>query len=195
VGFRLQNQNRGALDLRAASSEREREARVAQACGEEFLQNALYLEERSDLKLSGWLALPSFSRAQADLQYFYVNGRAVRDKLLGYALRRAYADVLHSTRYPAYVLYLEMDPATVDVNVASGQAEVRFRDSTRVHDFLFGTVHRVIRGVQPNPSSTIGCRWPASVRFPALPNRSACCATKHAVRATAVRCRTSGSRA
>jgi DNA mismatch repair protein MutL len=152
VGFRLRHQTRSVMDLRAASDERAREVRVGDTCGEDFLQNALYLEEeRMGLRLWGWLALPSFSRAQADLQHFYVNGRAVRDKLLGYALRRAYADVLHSTRYPAYVLYLELDPVTVDVNVHPGKAEVRFRDSTRVHDFLFGAVHRVIRSVQPNP--------------------------------------------
>ncbi len=152
VGFRLRHQSRSVFDCAAGSAAAEQERRVAQLCGEEFLQSALYIEEqRGDLKLRGWLALPSFSRATADLQYFYVNGRAVRDKLLSYAMRRAYADVLHSTRYAAYVLYLELDPAAVDVNVHPGKAEVRFRDSTRVHDFLFGSVHRAIRSVQPAP--------------------------------------------
>ncbi|HZP11032.1 MAG TPA: DNA mismatch repair endonuclease MutL, partial [Nevskiaceae bacterium] len=152
VGFRLRHQNRSVFDCRAAGDDAEREKRVAALCGEEFMESALYIEEsRGDLKLRGWLALPSFSRAQPDLQNFYVNGRAVRDKLLAYAMRRAYADVLHSSRYPAYVLYLELDAAAVDVNVHPGKAEVRFRDSTRVHDFLFGAVHRAIRSVQPAP--------------------------------------------
>src|SRR5205085_872606 len=99
VGFKLRHQNRNVFDCARASSDVERERRIATLCGEEFMESALYIEEsRGDLKLSGWLALPSFSRAQPDLQNFYVNGRAVRDKLLGYAMRRAYADVLHSTR-------------------------------------------------------------------------------------------------
>jgi DNA mismatch repair protein MutL len=152
VGFRLRHNHRGVFDLRAVTGEREREARIGEVCGDEFLRNAMYLEEeRMGLRLWGWLALPGFSRAQADLQYFYVNGRAVRDKLVGYALRRAYADVLHGSRYPAYVLYLEIDPAAVDVNVHPGKAEVRFRDSSRVNDFLFGAVHGVIRRITPAP--------------------------------------------
>jgi DNA mismatch repair protein MutL len=152
IGFKLRHQSRSVFDCARAESEAEREQRIAKLCGEDFLGSALYLEEqRGDLKLWGWLALPSFSRPLPDLQYFYVNGRAVRDKLLGYATRRAYADVLHSTRYPAYVLYLELDPAAVDVNVHPGKAEVRFRDASRVHDFLFGAVHRAIRSVQPSP--------------------------------------------
>jgi DNA mismatch repair protein MutL len=172
VGFKLKHQNRSVFDCRPAESDAERERRVAALYGDEFMESALYIEEsRGDLKLSGWLALPSFSRAQPDLQNFYVNGRAVRDKLLAYAMRRAYADVLHSTRYPAYVLYLQIDPAAVDVNVHPGKAEVRFRDSSRVHDFLFGAVHRAIRSVQPAPEKHHQVQLAASGAAGAEPQR------------------------
>ena len=152
VGFALRHGPRRVLELAPAAGEAARSERVARVTDAAFLENALYLEdERLGLRLSGWIALPSFSRGQPDLQYLYVNGRAVRDKLLGHALRRAYADVLHSTRYPAYVLYLELDPARVDVNVHPAKTEVRFRDSAAVHDFLFGAIHQAIRRVRPEP--------------------------------------------
>jgi DNA mismatch repair protein MutL len=154
VGFALRHGARRVLDLPPATTEQARAHRVGSVTDPEFLDNALFLDEaRHGLRLSGWIALPSFSRAQADLQYLYVNGRPVRDKLLGYALRRAYADVLHSTRYPAYVLYLELDPAGVDVNVHPAKTEVRFRDSARVHDFLFGLIHQALRRVRPDPGA------------------------------------------
>ena len=131
----------------------ERAARVAALCGREFMANALFREaEAGGLTLSGWIALPSFSRSQPDLQYLAVNGRAVRDRLLQSAMKRAYADALHSTRYPAFVLHLTLDPALVDVNVHPQKTEVRFRDSARVHDFLFGLVHRWLREVRPEPT-------------------------------------------
>ncbi|HEX7380702.1 MAG TPA: DNA mismatch repair endonuclease MutL [Nevskiaceae bacterium] len=124
--------------------------RVAAVCGQDFIDNAIAVEEqRGGMRLHGWIGLPAFSRAQADLQYLFVNGRDVRDRLLGHALRRAYADVLHSTRYPAFVLYLELDPARVDVNVHPAKTEVRFRDASTVHDFALGCVHGVIRRAQP----------------------------------------------
>ena len=157
TAFVLRHNDRKTQDLRAALTDREREARLAALTDEEFLGNALRLDEsRLGLRLWGWIALPSFSRGQPDLQYLYVNGRMVRDKLLGHALRRAYADVLHSTRYPAYVLYLELDPAAVDVNVHPAKAEVRFRESSKVHDFLFGAVHQAIRRVRPDPAQHHG---------------------------------------
>ena len=157
VAFLLRHNERKIHDLRAALTDREREARLASLTDEEFLGNALRLDEsRLGLRLWGWIALPSFSRGLPDLQYLYVNGRMVRDKLLGHALRRAYADVLHSTRYPAYVLYLELDPAAVDVNVHPAKAEVRFRESSKVHDFLFGAVHQAIRRVRPDPAQHHG---------------------------------------
>ena len=148
----LKHEGRSLLSASAAQEASGLERRVAELCGREFLANTLYREaEMGGLKLSGWIALPSFSRAQADLQFLSVNGRAVRDKLLGAAMKRAYADALHSTRYPAFVLHLSLDPANVDVNVHPQKTEVRFRDSARVHDFLFGLVHRWLREVRPEP--------------------------------------------
>jgi DNA mismatch repair protein MutL len=152
AGFSLKHNQRRALDLSPALSAAEREARVAQICGEEFVSNAVAIDEqRMGLRLYGWVGLPSFARTQADLQFLYVNGRAVRDKLLGHALRRAFADAMHSTHYPAFVLYLEIDPAAVDVNVHPQKTEVRFRESARVHDFLFGAVHQLLRRQRPEP--------------------------------------------
>lgn len=148
----LRHNGRRALELAPAPDEPAREARIAEVCGAEFMNNAVMLDEsRQGLRLWGWVALPSFARAQPDLQFLYVNGRMVRDKLLGHALRRAYADVLHSTRYPAFVLFLELDPAAVDVNVHPAKSEVRFRQSAQVHDFLFGCVHQLLRRIRPDP--------------------------------------------
>lgn len=150
--FSLRHGSRKVFELVAATNEAGQLARVATVCGEEFVANSLFIDEsRMGLRLWGWATLPSFARAQADLQFFYVNGRMVRDKLLGHALRRAYADVLHSTRYPAFALFLELDPAQVDVNVHPQKSEVRFRDSAKVHDFLFGCVHQLLRQVRPEP--------------------------------------------
>ncbi|MFI4980102.1 MAG: DNA mismatch repair endonuclease MutL [Nevskiales bacterium] len=148
----LRHNGRRALDLAPATDAAAREARIAEVCSEEFMANAVMLDEsRLGFRLWGWVALPSFARAQPDLQFLYVNGRMVRDKLLGHALRRAYADVLHSTRYPAFVLFLELDPAGVDVNVHPAKTEVRFRQSAQVHDFLFGCVHQLLRRIRPDP--------------------------------------------
>lgn len=152
VGFTWKNNGKRVLDLRALDVRSTGEERVREVCGPDFIANALYVdEERGGLRLHGWVGLPSFSRSQADLQYLYVNGRAVRDRLLGAALRRAFADVLHSTRYPAFVLYLEIDPRGVDVNVHPQKTEVRFRDSARVHEMLFGVVHRALKDLRPDP--------------------------------------------
>ncbi len=148
----LRHNGRRVLDLAPATDALSLAARLAAVCGEEFAANAIQFDEsRTGLRLSGWVALPSFARTQPDLQFFYVNGRSVRDKLLGHALRRAYDDVLHSTRYPAFVLFLEIDPAAVDVNVHPAKTEVRFRQSAQIHDFLFGCVHQVLRRVRPDP--------------------------------------------
>jgi DNA mismatch repair protein MutL len=101
------------------------------------------------------VSLPTFSRSQQDLQYFYVNGRVIRDKLVGHAIKQAYRDVLFEGRHPAFVLYLELDPALVDVNVHPTKHEVRFRDGRLVHDFLFSALHRALAEVRPSEQMNV----------------------------------------
>ncbi len=150
VAFALRHNGKSILNLHPATDEVARGRRVASVCGPAFLEQALPIEiERNGLHLWGWVGLPTFSRSQADLQYFYVNGRMVRDKLVVHAVRQAYRDVLFNGRHPTFVLFLEVDPAVVDVNVHPTKHEVRFRDSRMVHDFLYGTLHRALADVRP----------------------------------------------
>ncbi len=150
VAFHLRHNGKGILALHEAHDDAARARRVAAVCGPGFLEQALPIDvERNGLHLWGWVGLPTFSRSQADLQYFYVNGRAVRDKLVAHAVRQAYRDVLFNGRHPTFVLFLEVDPAAVDVNVHPTKHEVRFRDGRMVHDFLYGTLHRALGDVRP----------------------------------------------
>lgn len=150
VGFNLSHNGRAIHSWRGATSQVEKERRVAQVCGPAFMESALHLDiERAGLRLWGWVALPTFSRSNADLQHFFVNGRAIRDKLVTHAVRQAYQDVLFHGRHPAFVLYLELDPGTVDVNVHPTKHEVRFRDGRTVHDFLFRSLHHALAEVRP----------------------------------------------
>ncbi len=150
VAFHLRHNGKSVLTLHEASDELARGRRVASVCGPAFLEQALPIEvERNGLRLWGWVGLPTFSRSQADLQYFYVNGRMVRDKLVAHAVRQAYRDVLFNGRHPTFVLFLEIDPLGVDVNVHPTKHEVRFRESRMVHDFLYGTLHRALGDVRP----------------------------------------------
>lgn len=150
VSFNITHNGRALHNWRGGHTQLEQERRVAQVCGPAFMENAVHIDvERSGLRLWGWVALPTFSRSQADLQHFYVNGRAIRDKLVTHAVRQAYQDVLYHGRHPAFVLYLELDPATVDVNVHPTKHEVRFRDSRMVHDFLFRSLHHALAEVRP----------------------------------------------
>jgi DNA mismatch repair protein MutL len=150
VAFHLRHNGKVVLALHPASDPTSRGRRVASVCGPAFLEQALPVEiERNGLHLWGWVGLPTFSRSQADLQYFYVNGRMVRDKLVAHAVRQAYRDVLFNGRHPTFVLFLDVDPAVVDVNVHPTKHEVRFRDNRMVHDFLYGTLHRALGDVRP----------------------------------------------
>jgi len=139
------------------------EKRCAQILGEEFAQARLFIEENAGpIHIMGYAGLPTAARGRADSQYFYVNGRFVRDKLLTHAVRAAYQDVLHGDRYPSYVLHLNCDPALVDVNVHPSKTEVRFRDSRGIHQFVFHAVHRALAQTAPNAQSNVPPPMPAS---------------------------------
>ncbi len=135
--FSLRHNGRECYSLAAAASDAERARRVAKLCGAAFMEQALALTfEALDLHLAGWIGGPGYSRGVSDLQYFFVNGRMVRDNLLRHAVRHAHHGVVESGRQPAYVLFLRMNPAQVDVNVHPSKHEVRFRDARSVHDFV-----------------------------------------------------------
>ncbi|KAF0862596.1 DNA mismatch repair endonuclease MutL [Pseudomonas sp. LD120] len=169
VAFHLRHNGKSILSLHEAKDDAARARRVAAVCGSGFLEQALPIEvERNGLHLWGWVGLPTFSRSQADLQYFYVNGRAVRDKLVAHAVRQAYRDVLFNGRHPTFVLFFEVDPSVVDVNVHPTKHEVRFRDGRMVHDFLYGTLHRALGDVRPEdqlaaPAAVAGIVRPSGI--------------------------------
>ncbi len=144
VAFRLTHNGRELLHLSALPAEHS-EQRVRELMGRAFTEAALHLDtEAAGLRLRGWIGLPTASRGQPDLQYVYLNGRMIRDRLVTQALRRAYADVLFKDRFPAYLLHLQMDPALVDVNVHPTKHEVRFRDGRLVFDFLHRQITRAL---------------------------------------------------
>jgi DNA mismatch repair protein MutL len=127
---------------RPVSTPQARIERVSQVLGADFAAQCLAVDvEHNGMRLSGWIGLPTASRSSADQQYFFVNGRAVRDKTVAHAVKQAYADVLFHGRYPAYVLFMELDPRRVDVNVHPAKHEVRFRDGRSVHDFIYRSLH------------------------------------------------------
>lgn len=131
----------------AGSNPADRLSRVLSA---DFVQNSVYVDEQNhDLRMHGWVGLPHHNRRQMDQQYFYVNGRAIRDKLVGHAIRQAYSDVMFHGRHAVYVLYLQLPPESVDVNVHPTKHEVRFREARQVHDFIFSSLNRALRGLRP----------------------------------------------
>ena len=150
AAFTLQHNQRVNHKLPIASTLTEQLKRVALVCGEAFVEHAVHIDYHvAGVHLWGWIAQPTFSRSQADLQYFYVNGRMIRDRLVTHAVRQSYQDVLYHGRHPAYVLYLVIDPRLVDVNVHPTKHEVRFRDSRLVHDAIFRSLHDALAGLRP----------------------------------------------
>ncbi|NMF98970.1 DNA mismatch repair endonuclease MutL [Aromatoleum toluolicum] len=141
IGLQLAHNGRVVHRLPAADHAR----RVGALMGDDFLAQARALDaDAGPLRLSGFASLPAYSRASRDAQYFFVNGRFVRDKLLTHAVRQAYTDILHGNRHPAYVLFLELDPAGVDVNVHPAKIEVRFREARAIHQFVFHALTRTL---------------------------------------------------
>jgi DNA mismatch repair protein MutL len=154
VAFTLVHNGKAVWSLPAAHTASERLVRVAKICGEDFAGHVIELKHDTEtLRLSGWLALPTFSRSQSDLQFAFLNGRFVRDKLLAGAVRLAYQDVLFHGRFSAYLLYLDLDPTLVDVNAHPQKLEVRFRYSRCIHDFVFRTLERVLADTRPSAES------------------------------------------
>ncbi len=150
VSFTLSHNRKELFTLPLAAQLQEQERRLAGLLGGAFLEQVIHLErDQAGLALRGWVARPVFSRSQADMQYFYVNGRMVRDKLVTHAVRQAFQDVLFHGRHPAYVLYLDLDPLQVDVNVHPAKHEVRFRDGRMVHGFIYRTLHQVLADTRP----------------------------------------------
>jgi DNA mismatch repair protein MutL len=152
VSFRLRHNERLVLELPGATDERSLAARIGRIVGPDFLPRAVAIEEQGGLSLRGWLGLPTASRASTDLQYWFVNGRSVRDRLLGNAVRLGYRDVLYHGRHPAYILELRIDPQLVDVNAHPAKLELRFRDSRAVHDYVFRAVERALAATRPGES-------------------------------------------
>jgi DNA mismatch repair protein MutL len=145
VGFELEHNGKAISILPPVTDRTGEDLRLKRVMGGEFLDNAIRIDsERGDLRLHGWVAEPRFNRAQADRQFFFVNGRAIRDRLVAHAVRSAFQDVLFHGRHPAFVLYLDIPPGAVDVNVHPQKHEVRFRDSRSVHDFLYSTLNRAL---------------------------------------------------
>jgi DNA mismatch repair protein MutL len=150
VGFSLIHNQKEILTLKPVLSDAEQEQRIAGICGSAFIDNAIKIDfESAGLQLNGWVALPTFSRSQQDMQFFYVNGRLIRDKLVSHAIKQAYHDVLFHGRHSVFVLYLTLDCALVDVNAHPAKTEVRFREGRLVHDFLFSALHRSLANVRP----------------------------------------------
>jgi DNA mismatch repair protein MutL len=153
VAFRLRSGARTLLDAPASRQDRDSQ-RLARIVGREFVERSMDLDHAAGpVRLRGWIGVPAAARATSDLQFWFVNGRAVRDRLLMNAVRLGYRDVLYGGRQPAYVLYLEIDPALVDVNAHPQKLEVRFRDSRQIHDFVFRAVERQLAGTRPGVSA------------------------------------------
>lgn len=144
ISFVLKHNHKVIHNFRAANNDLEREQRVALIAGAAFVESALHVDmEMDELRLSGWISSPNASRAQADLQYFYINGRFIRDKTVNHAVKQGYRELL-ADRYPAYILFMEINPSMIDVNVHPAKHEIRFRDGRLAHDFLVSGIRQAL---------------------------------------------------
>jgi DNA mismatch repair protein MutL len=157
VAFNFKHNQRQVFSLAVADSTENKLQRLTRLINKEFIQSAVALEfENADLKLSGWIATGEYSRSQSDMQYFFVNGRMIRDKVITHAVRQAFQDTLYPGRFPVYVLSLEMDAEQVDVNVHPTKHEVRFRQGRMIHDFLFYSLREALtRGLDARAGEAV----------------------------------------
>ncbi len=145
LSIQLTNNRKPHWLLPSANTELEQQRRLQQLLGGDFIGQSQFIDRSaSGLRIWGWVGLPSLTRSQANMQYFFVNQRVIRDKLVGHAVRQAYRDLIHGGRHPVFALYLSLDPALVDVNVHPTKHEVRFRDGRLVHDFIYSSLHHTL---------------------------------------------------
>lgn len=145
LAITLQHDNKIILKVTKAIDEKQQQKRIAAICGEAFLKQSFYVDfEATGLRLHGWVSQKEFSRNQTDLQFFYINGRSVRDRIVMHAIKQAYADLLGVDRHPGYVLFLDIAPKEVDVNVHPTKHEVRFHEARLVHDFIFQKIRQAL---------------------------------------------------
>lgn len=182
IAFTLTHNGKILRQYKSAVEIEQKLKRVSAICGENFVQNALQIDWKHDnLHLSGWVAVPNFHRPQNDLSYSYVNGRMIRDKVINHAIRQAYGDYLTNEQYPAFVLYLDLDPNEVDVNVHPTKHEVRFHQARLIHDFICRGVGNALQSEQADfarydtPASADEIQEPVANWHSSLikPNRSA----------------------
>ncbi len=163
VSFKLTHNRKTLMALKVAQTPEEQLQRVAMLCGPDFVDHILKLNEvDGEMQLWGWITQPTYSRSQPDMQYFFVNGRMIRDKVISHAIRQAYEDVLYSGRHPSYVLYLTIDASEVDVNVHPTKNEVRFAESVLVHQFLTTAVQKCLAQTSPSRVTDAPATSPAS---------------------------------
>ena len=172
IAVRLRHNGREILNLPGAEQPQAIEQRLDRLLGAEFRAHALRIDSESGpVRLSGWLGLPTAARAQPDMQFWFVNSRAVRDRMLGNAVRLGFRDVLYQGRHPSYVLYLTIDPRQIDVNAHPAKLELRFRDSRAVHEAVFRSVEAALASTRPaadQPAAT----WIEADRSSSAPSAS-----------------------
>ncbi len=187
----LRHNGKVVRQYKAANTVAEQERRLAAVCGSPFMHHALAVEsEHSDVRLWGWLATPEGARPQNDLQYTYVNGRMMRDKLINHAIRQAYDELLPADRFAAYVLYIELDPRQVDVNVHPAKHEVRFHQARLIHDFIFQALFTALRqqgaaSDEPLAETLVELPVSAPIEYPGQAPRTEWYGAEHNYRAPA----------
>jgi len=188
VAFTVSHNRRVVLSLPAAIDQDARLQRISRICGEAFASQAVWIRRETEgIALSGWLGLPTYNRSQADMQFWFVNGRSINDKTLSHAVRHAYRDVLFHGRYSAYVLYLSMDPATVDANAHPAKHEVRFRDGRRVHGVVSQAIEAALSETRPGGLENAPAPAPATAIGTVFRQSTMSLASPHTPRPQAVR--------
>ncbi|MGQ0835530.1 MAG: DNA mismatch repair endonuclease MutL [Gammaproteobacteria bacterium] len=153
VAFRLRSGERVLLDAPASEADDEGAERISQVLGKDFIARCVPVRHAAGpVEVRGWISLPTAARGQPDQQFWFVNGRGVRDRLLMNAARLAYRDVLYHGRHAAYVLHLDLEPRLVDVNAHPAKLEVRFRDSRQIHAFVMRALERALAATTPSPA-------------------------------------------